>query len=113
MTPSDAVEHLTSMVLDWMNDELGDEWYTGIQRVSEALGIPREIARAVLRVLRQRGLVAYKSGLWTEDGEMAGAGYGITKAGRDLCREQTPTQTGTAEVNIWDGPTRDVHPELK
>ena len=44
-------------------------------------GITREIARGVLRDLTDKGLCHYRSGLFTEDGEVAGAGYGLTSEG--------------------------------
>lgn len=46
-------------------DDIGTEWI-----------------RAALRSLRERGLVKFCRGLWTEDGEPAGSGYALTDAGR-------------------------------
>lgn len=43
--------------------------------------IPREIARAILRDLTDRGLCHFRRGLFDEDGVVAGAGYGITLKG--------------------------------
>tara|TARA_R110000737_G_scaffold239142_2_gene251177 strand:- start:4717 stop:4998 length:282 start_codon:yes stop_codon:yes gene_type:complete len=43
--------------------------------------VTKEIARAVLRSLADHGLCYYSRGLTTDDGEFAGAGYGITDAG--------------------------------
>ena len=50
-------------------------------RAFEAPGLTREIVRGVLRDLTDKGLCRYRAGLWTEDGEVAGAGYGITSKG--------------------------------
>lgn len=44
----------------------------------------RDMARAFLRDLTDRGLAQYSRGLWTEDGEPAGSGYAITNAGLAL-----------------------------
>ncbi|UXO93803.1 hypothetical protein Pan1_88 [Pseudanabaena phage Pan1] len=40
--------------------------------------LPREVARGVLRNLRDKGHLVFMRGLWTEDGEPAGAGYALT-----------------------------------
>jgi hypothetical protein len=41
----------------------------------------RKTVRRICRYLARRGLAEYHRALWTEDGEPAGAGYCITKAG--------------------------------
>lgn len=43
--------------------------------------VTRALARALLRDLTDRGLCQYRSGLFTEEGETAGSGYGITHKG--------------------------------
>ena len=43
--------------------------------------ITKDMARAVCRSLADRGYAFYMRGLFTEDGEVAGAGYGITEKG--------------------------------
>jgi hypothetical protein len=43
--------------------------------------ITKEMARAILRSLTDRGFCEYRRGLFTEDGEVAGAGYGLTRQG--------------------------------
>lgn len=40
--------------------------------------IPREVARGVLRSMRDKGMVHHMTGLWSEDGEPRGAGYALT-----------------------------------
>lgn len=37
--------------------------------------------RRTVRALARKGLALYQRGLWTEDGEPAGSGYGLTEAG--------------------------------
>lgn len=44
----------------------------------------RSEVRRITRHLARRGYAEYHKALWTEDGEMAGAGYCISQAGRDL-----------------------------
>lgn len=51
-----------------------------------------DMARAILRDLRERGLCFYAKGLTTEDGEMAGAGYGLTKKGLEYYDELCPEE---------------------
>lgn len=45
--------------------------------------INKDMARAICRSLTDRGYCFYMRGLWTEDGEPAGAGYGITDKGAE------------------------------
>lgn len=44
----------------------------------------RRAVRLACRSLARKGLAQYQRGLWREDGEMAGAGYGVTRAGAEL-----------------------------
>jgi hypothetical protein len=48
--------------------------------------ITKDMARAVCRSLTDRGYAFYMSGLFTEDGEVAGAGYGITDKGAEYLK---------------------------
>ena len=45
-----------------------------------------EVTRGLLRDLRANDLVTFEKGLFTDDGEPAGAGYAITPTGRDYLR---------------------------
>lgn len=47
----------------------------------ERTGLDRAQVRRHCRYFARKGLAEYSKGLWTEDGEPAGAGYGITSAG--------------------------------
>lgn len=49
--------------------------------------ITREIVRGVCRSLTDRGYAVYRRGLWTDDGEPGGAGYGITDKGVAYLKE--------------------------
>ena len=61
--------------------------------IMETSGIgDRKAVRRACRSLARKGLAQYGSGLWTEDGAMAGSGYAATKAG--LLVSPTPEQGG-------------------
>ena len=45
--------------------------------------LSKEVVRGVLKDLRAVGLVKYERGLFADDGATAGAGYSITKEGRE------------------------------
>jgi len=49
--------------------------------IVRGLKLDRASVRRSVRVLARKGLAEYYRGLWTEDGEPAGAGYCITPAG--------------------------------
>lgn len=40
--------------------------------------------RRTVRSLARKGLLKYARGLWTEDGEVAGSGYALTREGREF-----------------------------
>lgn len=54
--------------------------FAGLSNPDSPLDRPR--IRRACRSLARKGLAEYHRGLWTEDGEMAGAGYCITSAGQ-------------------------------
>jgi hypothetical protein len=60
----------------------------GLASITEMTGIPRELCRAVIRGMIDKGLAQYLRGLWSEDGMPAGAGYCITDKGRELVPAQ-------------------------
>lgn len=51
-------------------------------------GISRDYARAACRSLTDRGLLQYRTGLFTDDGMTAGAGYGLTDDGIAYLKEK-------------------------
>jgi hypothetical protein len=60
----------------------GDGFYfLSLARVAGNTGLSRDLSRALLRSLTDQGLATYARGLFTDDGEVAGAGYGITRSG--------------------------------
>lgn len=65
----------------WKLDEgWAESWAYGFR----SFDMPRERARSACRSLAAKGLAQYWRGLFTEDGEVAGSGYAITRAGHDL-----------------------------
>lgn len=74
-------------------------WCRSLRGVEQFTGIPREVCRALIRGLIDDGLAEYHKGLWSEDGEPAGAGYSITPKG---ARMLLPDATGL--YYGWDHP---------
>ena len=53
--------------------------------IMSATELDRKTVRRNIRRLARKGYAEYFRGLCTDKGELAGAGYCITKAGRKLC----------------------------
>lgn len=79
---TDAIEKRVLAAMSWgvggYDPEECAHHFCGIM---DSTGLSRDYVRAACRALVDRGLARYQVGLFTEDGEVAGAGYGITKAG--------------------------------
>ena len=82
----DALEELTSP-----NGEL----CMPFAPIEKETGYDRRTVRRHVRALARKGLAEYFRGLCTEDGDFAGAGYCITKAGRSALSDSTPTPGGS------------------
>lgn len=52
--------------------------------ICKATGFERQEVRRICRYLARKGFAVYSRGLWTEEGEPAGAGYAITKEGENF-----------------------------
>lgn len=74
-------QHIIQTMVECSESPL--EWCFGIDRFTNDW-ITRDMARAILRSLTERGYCVYRRGLFNEDGEVAGAGYGLTKEGLAL-----------------------------
>lgn len=71
-------------VLVALNDKTEpDEFYVGFGPLQQSLEITRNELRRACRSLARKGLAGYCKGLMTEEGEMAGAGYAVTREGRE------------------------------
>ena len=55
--------------------------FVGFRPLSERTGLDVKLTRRIVRQLSRKGLAKFQSGLWTDEGEPAGSGYGITDAG--------------------------------
>lgn len=58
-----------------------DFLFSGFVRLMELTGLERRQVRRAARHLARMGLAVYSSGLWSEDGDPAGAGYAATMLG--------------------------------
>jgi hypothetical protein len=67
-----------------------DPTYFHMRTIADAAGFDRAKTRRIVRYLARKGYAEYGKGLWTDSGEVAGAGYCITKAGLELLAELEP-----------------------
>ncbi|TIM95059.1 MAG: hypothetical protein E5Y34_27665 [Mesorhizobium sp.] len=50
--------------------------------IADRSALPRKMVRRTVRAMARKGVTRYVRGCWTEDGEPAGSGYGLTPIGR-------------------------------
>lgn len=75
-------EHAVLAKLADASDEYGGGCYfLPFAPIERATGLDRKTVRRACRSLTRKGLAQFARGLWTDEGEMAGAGYGCTEAG--------------------------------
>jgi hypothetical protein len=72
-------EHSILKALSRGCEDLG---YFSFKSLSRSTGLDRRQVRLDVRRLARKGFAQYGKGLWTDDGDLAGAGYAITDAGR-------------------------------
>jgi hypothetical protein len=60
------------------------EYFRTFKGVANNCDLPAYLIRRTVRALSRKGLAVYSKGLWTDDGEPAGAGYALTDEGRAL-----------------------------
>jgi hypothetical protein len=72
--------------------ENGSEYfcYMGFAAIVADTKLDRKQVRRACRSLARKGLAKFSSGLWTEDGEPAGSGYGVTKDGVQMSQSLVP-----------------------
>lgn len=63
------------------SDGQGGEYCFPFAPLMKKTGMTRNPVRLACRSLARKGLARYERGLWSEEGDMLGAGYGITDAG--------------------------------
>ena len=83
---------LERYILQEMFDRMGgwgfEEMFLSLSNFSPPIN--KEVARGLCRSLSERGYAKYSRALTTDDGQFAGAGYGITKAGAEYLKTITP-----------------------
>lgn len=52
-----------------------------LKPLARRVGVTRDMARALCRKLTDDGFCRYQNALWTDGGEPAGSGYGLTPEG--------------------------------
>lgn len=73
-----------SKVLAFLADSYdSDGTHYSFRAISQHVSLNIKEIRRACRSLKKKGLATFASGLWTEDGEPAGSGYGATKAGTE------------------------------
>ena len=73
----------------WGDEEYEDEFpCLGFARLIDDTKLDRKTVRRACRSLKRKGLAQFVRGLWTEDGEPAGAGYSATKEGADIDKKR-------------------------
>lgn len=55
--------------------------------IAKRSNVARASIRRLVRDMARRGYTHYVRSAWTDDGDMCGAGYGLTPAGRSLLTE--------------------------
>ena len=80
MNEHDAITALEKSVLSALKSEWESEVMFGfcfctIQHIADKIGVSRAYARVALRSLTDQGKAKYARGLFTESGEVFGAGY--------------------------------------
>lgn len=85
-TPGPKINPKERLVLDYIGETGGDlDWCAySFAPIMKNTGLTRPEVRRACRSLARKGLTAFERALWTEDGEMVGAGYRATAAGRAL-----------------------------
>ncbi|MBL9047881.1 MAG: hypothetical protein JNK34_11335 [Tabrizicola sp.] len=89
ITAADAIVALELAILRAL-DHPEPGWCRNLHHASEMTGIPREVCRAIIRGLIEKGDAEYHRALWSEDGMPAGAGYCLTLAGK----QRAPAEWG-------------------
>jgi hypothetical protein len=60
-----------------------DFGYLSFKAVSEDSGVEIHRIRRAVRSIARKGLLQFSKGLWTDEGQLYGSGYGLTEAGRE------------------------------
>ena len=63
------------------------ECCVGFKPLTQCTGLPRPVVRRVVRAMARAGLAEYYRALLDDDGHFAGAGYCVTREGRNAALE--------------------------
>ena len=101
MTLAEMQRELDFRVLQYMDEMRPRQWDRNnfafpLMCFVEAPLITKDMARALCRSLTDRGYAFYMRGLFNEDGETAGAGYGMTEKGAEYLKTLSEAKGGDA-----------------
>lgn len=77
-------------LLAW-EDVHADFGYLNFRGVAQRCTTPQHQIRRVVRALARKSMLQFGRGLFTDEGEVAGSGYGLTQAGRNYLDAFTGT----------------------
>lgn len=63
---------------------IDEDHYLNFKSIASRSRLDPKYVRRSVRALARKGLAEYGKGLWSEDGEVAGAGYRATAVGRQV-----------------------------
>jgi len=63
-------------------EENNEFYFTSFASLAVRVELPPNKVRRIVRHLARRGLVEYQRGLFNQDGDLAGSGYGLSTLGR-------------------------------
>ena len=91
----EVTPHLTDLQREcmsaWEGQEIG--YGFGFDAVAARCEVPKRLVRRIVRACARKGLLQFSRCLWSDDGEMAGAGYTLTPMGRDCLLEMSREET--------------------
>jgi hypothetical protein len=73
-------------ILETLDDAGGPDnyGYLSFRAIASCANLDPKVIRRAVRSLARKGFAQYGKGLWTDDGELAGAGYCCTEAGHNF-----------------------------
>lgn len=80
-----------------------DFGYSGFQGICKRTKLPRNKVRLACRSLKRKGLAAFSSGLWNDDGQPAGSGYSASREGVAFIEAQRASAHGECVGAKHDG----------
>ena len=91
LTPNDAK---VLRALDDCYDDYAGGGFSGFAGIVSRTGLNRRQVRLSCRRLKRKGLAQYARGLWNDDGQVAGAGYGLTEVAHKTLRARLELSKG-------------------